>query len=237
MNVMKRYILGLAIFALSAANTTAQEKSLPVEAIIEKHIAARGGMANIKQLQSIRLSGLHIFRGQEFPLTILRRRPNMFRLETSSGYGPEMYLFDGETAHAIDAKSSEKKAIRDPRIRHFVEMMADFDGALVDYKSKGHQIALAGTESIEGQPAYVLEVALQNGPKEQWFLDAQSFLPVKRSSTFMDEDGQQTQSLYFMDYAPVEGYMIPHYFERNAGHYVYGYEIERVEINPGDTNQ
>lgn len=235
--MIARFLICIGMISFISANSFAQDKDIPVEAIIEKHIAARGGMDNIKQLQSIRLSGLHIFRGQEFPLMIQRQRPNMFRLETSSGYGPEMYLFDGETAHAIDAKSGDKKAIRDPRIRHFVEMMADFDGALVDYKSKGHQIALAGTESIEGQPAYVLDVALQNGPKEQWFLDAQSFLPVKRSSTFMDEDGQQTQSLYFMDYAPVEGYMIPHYFERNAGHYVYGYEIERVEINPDDTNQ
>ena len=227
---MTRMTISIGVLLFFVAGSFAQQNNMPVEAIIEKHIAACGGAEKLEQLHSLKLSGIYIYRAQDFAMTMLKTRPHFFRLEIDDSDGKQIYIFDGESARAVDAQSGEKKAIRDARVRHFVEMMADFDGALVDYRSKGHQVRLTGTETVEGQPAHVLEVTLRDSSKEHWFIDAQSFLLVKRTSTFIDDGQQNTQALYFMDYQPVDGFMIPHYFERNAGHYVYGYEIERVEI-------
>lgn len=229
---MARFIFCLGVLFILSVNLYAQQKNAPVDSIIEKHIAASGGAETLKAIQAMRLTGVYVYRGQDFPVTILKARPQMFRMEISTDRGRQIYTFDGTAARSVDAQTGEKTAIRDPRVQHFVEMMADFDGALVDYQSKGHRVRLIGTETVENRPAHVLEVALQDSSTERWLIDAETYLLVKRTSTFTYDDEQNTQALYFLDYKPVSGVMVPHYLERNAGHYVYGYEIERVEINP-----
>ena len=56
---------------------------------------------------------------------------------------------------------------------------ADVDGPLVDYKAKGHQVALLGKEMLEGGDAYKVEVRKKGGAVEIHFLDARSYLTVR----------------------------------------------------------
>lgn len=231
-NSTARFIICLGVLSFLSIEVYAQKDDAPVDSIIDKHIAASGGAETWKAIQAVRLTGVYVYRGQDFPVTILKARPQMFRMEISTNRGWQIYIFDGTAARSVDAQTGETTAIRDPRVQHFVEMMADFDGALVDYRSKGHRVRLAGTETVENRPAHVLEVVLEDSSTERWLIDAETFLLVKRSSTFLDDNEQSTQTLYFLDYRPISGVMVPHYLERNVGHYVYGYEIERVEINP-----
>ncbi len=77
---------------------------------------------------------------------------------------------------------------------------ADIDGPLVDYKAKGHQVELVGKEKVEGSDAYKLKVTKKDGDVEYYFLDADSYLPVrvegKRTIRGTEIEGESTLGDY-----------------------------------------
>ena len=51
---------------------------------------------------------------------------------------------------------------------------ADFDGALINYKSKGTVIELVGKEKLGDKDVYHLKLTMKGGQVQHYFLDAES---------------------------------------------------------------
>jgi hypothetical protein len=86
----------------------------------------------------------------------------------------------------------------------------DLDGPLVDFAAKGTQIALAGTEQVEGHPAYKLKLTLKNGDKRNLWIDAGSFLELKMDGEPRKLDGKMHNvAVYFRDYKTEHGLTTP----------------------------
>lgn len=231
---MKLKLLFVCIFlALVTSNTLAQNENLSVDEIIKKYATALGGQERLQQVHSQRLTGVYTFRGWDHSITIIRMKPDRCRIEIINDGKKIITVCNGNLFWEIDeARSQEARDIRDASVKNFVEMLAVFEDAIIDYSAKGHLVALAGQEKVDNDSAYKLEVTRANGTTEHWFIDTTSFLLLKRVSTFMDENEQAEQAIFYMDYKSVEGIMLPHYFERSEFHYVRGYEIKSVEFNP-----
>ena len=88
------------------------------------------------------------------------------------------------------------------------EEMADLDGPLVDYKSKGHQVELQGKEKIEGTDAYKLKVTLKNGDVQTIYIDSDSFLEIKEVTKRTIRGTEQEIESAIGDYKAVNGIMI-----------------------------
>ncbi len=229
---MSKYFVLILPFCLIAFWANAQDTDLTLDDIINNHIEALGGRERLQSVHSMKMTGLHFYRGLESSLTILSKRPNLFRVEIANENGRQVYIFDGENARELTGEA-QARGIRDPRIRIFMDINDDFEGALVGYKAKGHKVELAGMENIDGNEAYKLHISLSNGRIEDWYIDRSSFRLIKRSTTFKRRDREFKHDLFFMDYKKVSGLMIPHYLERvYEPHYVRGYEITKIEINP-----
>jgi len=56
---------------------------------------------------------------------------------------------------------------------------ADIDGPLVDWKAKGHSVALVGSEALPGGPAHRLKVTLKSGGVREVWVDAATGLIVR----------------------------------------------------------
>lgn len=82
------------------------------------------------------------------------------------------------------------------------------DGVLMDHRAKGIDVRLAGTDEIEGHPAYRLDVALPNGSKRHVRIDSTTFLEVKsgRDSTTR---GRRAVDVYYRNYRRIDGLMFP----------------------------
>ncbi|HZI63690.1 MAG TPA: outer membrane lipoprotein-sorting protein, partial [Thermoanaerobaculia bacterium] len=133
--------LGLAAHAQEPATTTA---ALPtVDEIIAKNLAARGGKDQILAKKSVRMTGKMAGGGQEFPFTLQWKRPNRIRLEFTFQGMTGVQAYDGTTGWMVmpfmGKKDPEQMSADDLKQ---VEDQADFDGELVDYQQKGHQIEL-----------------------------------------------------------------------------------------------
>jgi len=93
---------------------------------------------------------------------------------------------------------------------------ADFDGALVDYKTKGNTIELAGKEQVEGADAFKLKVTKKNGNIEYDYLDAETYLLVKTEGKVKRRGTEMDGETTFSDYKEVDGLMQPFSMESGA---------------------
>ncbi len=232
--MIPKFILTLLAICAFSDYLSAQNQNLKADEIINNYIKAMGGKEQLESAQSMKLTGLYSFRGFEYPVTIIRMRPHYIRIEIIVDGKTQISGFDGEIAWEInEAISTEPKEVQDPRTKSFIDIHADFDGALVDYQDKGHQIALSGFQDVDGIKAFALKVTKKSGKIENWYIDASSFLLLKLSSINKYGDREINQTMFYLDYEPAKGLKVPHFIERlDAPHYVRQYEFSAVEINP-----
>jgi hypothetical protein len=90
--------------------------------------------------------------------------------------------FDGKTAWEINPWSGKKVADKMPAegVKQMREM-ADFDGALVNYKQKGYTAELMGKEDMEGSEVYKIRLTDKDGDVTYYFLDTQTHHILKDS--------------------------------------------------------
>ena len=151
-------IIAVAVIVPAVWAQTADE-------IIAKNIQARGGADKLKSVQSIRSTAtMTMGPGMEAPGVLVQKRGNLARLEFTVQGLTAVQAYDGKNAWQVMPFMGKK----DPELMSAdeakeVEEMADMDGPMVDYKSKGNQVELLGKEKVEGTDAYKLKVSLKNG--------------------------------------------------------------------------
>lgn len=205
--MMRKVCLSVIALAVLAPSLLAQS----ADEIIAKNIQARGGAEKLKGVQSIKTTAtMTMGPGMELAGTVIQKRPMLARMEFSLQGMTAVQAYDGKDAWQIMPFMGKK----DPELMSAdeakeTEEMADVDGPLVDYKSKGHQVELLGKEKIEGTDAYKLKLTLKNGDVQTIYIDADSFLQIKEvdKRTIRGTDTETESSIG--DYKEVSGILFP----------------------------
>jgi len=204
--------------------------------IIRKALDARGGIPKIKTVQSERISGRISFSkdmGGTFSVEL--KRPLKMRAEISIDGQQLIRTYDGKSSGwMINPFSGNKEVQPLPAgdLKNITDE-SDFDGPLVDYKSKGNAIELAGKEVLDDKPVYRLKLTNKNGDVRYYFFDASSFLLVKWEGNRRNGDEDIPWESYFSDYRDVQGLKYPFRIDQGSP----GTEIkqtllaEKVEID------
>ena len=245
---MFRKALGISIslaFAVSVATAggeTPSQTKLSAAAIVEKNVAARGGLQAWRAVQTMSMQGSLGAGGNRrapVPVPIPDRKsrrqalptrpadetqlPFIMKLERHGKMRMEL-KFNGQTAIQVYDGANGWK-LRPFLNRRVVEpytteetkmssMQADVDGYLIDYAAKGTQIELVGMEKVEDRDTYKLKLTLKNGQAIHDWIDAQTFLEAKVEGQPRRLDGvYHPVEVYYRDYRPVSGLQIPHILE------------------------
>ena len=190
--------------------------------------------------ETVRMTGTISARdpvGQEMKanMIILAKRPNLMRRETTVDKQPMVMAFDGQMFWMARGDQLPQQ-LPAPQAAYAIQD-AEFDSVFVDYKQKGHKIALAGKETLDGKPVYHLKVAKKNGPAQDFYLDAQTGLEKKISVRI---EAPERQPILFVtemsDYRDVDGRLIPFKTQQSQnGVTVSTVSLEKVEFNvPAD---
>jgi outer membrane lipoprotein-sorting protein len=211
-----------------------------VDDLVAKNLQSRGGEAKLRAVQSMRISSSMSMQGMQLSMTMTQKRPNLMRQEVVIQDKTVVVAFDGQTAWTINPMlgSTTPQAIQGPQ-GEMTREGADFDGPLMDYKTKGSAIELIkgdgpdGTEKLaDGTKVYKLRVTRKGGQPRFLYLDAESGLE-RKMSTQMDQGGQtHTIEIELTDYRPEEGLMVPHTI-RNVmdGQPMMQMTVQKVEFN------
>ena len=229
-------------FAVSFAAVAPAQVGLSAAQIVDKNVAARGGLQAWRAVQALSLQGKLGAGGnqratlaapvpnQKSVETIVPRRPVEeaqlpFRMELKRGRKERFELqFNGKTAVQVYDGTNGWK-LRPFLNRMEVEpytaqelknasMQADLDGPLVDYVAKGSRVELEGLEKVEGRDTYKLKLTLKSGQSLHVWVDAETFLEAKVEGHPRRLDGtEHPVEIYYRDYRTVDGLRIPFVLE------------------------
>ena len=220
----------LVLMLFSAGTLHAQT----ADEIIARNLEAKGGADQWKAVNSLRMTGTMSIQGKQLPLTISSMRPNYMRHEMNLQDFRIVQAFDGTTAWAVNPMLGDATPQRlPPEAAETIRTSAEFEGALVDYKAKGHTAELVGTETLNGKSVHHLKVSLKDGPVQHFYLDADTGLEV-RVTQEVETGPNQTQALAseMSNYQRVNGILIPHRVKQLLdGKVVAEMTISKVEIN------
>ena len=228
----KKFVLALCAAALLAVSASAQT----ADELIDKNMKAKGGLDKLKALQSMKFTGKMKMGPMEAPFIVMKKRPQNFRLEFTIQGMTGIQAYDGSTGWMVMPFMGKKdpEQMSADMLKEFKEE-ADFDGPMMDYKTKGNKVEYVGKEDVQGTPAYKLKVTTKDGNESNVYLDAESYLEIKSESKRKIQ-GQEIESETTLgDYKDVGGGLL---FPMSIESHAKGKEgsqsitIEKVELNP-----
>jgi len=245
MNLMLNKLLAISIcllFAASLAVAAPSPGGLSAAQIVDKNVAARGGLQAWRAVQALSLEGklgaggnqratlaLPMPTPKQLPGALPKRRaeeaqvPFLMELKRSRKVRFELQ-FAGKTAIQVYDGTNGWK-LRPFLNRMEVEpftaeetklasMQSDLDGPLVDYAAKGSRVELEGLEKVEGRDTYKLKITQSSGHTFHVWVDAETFLETKIEGQPRRLDGREhVVEVYYRDYRAVDGLRIPFVLE------------------------
>lgn len=196
----------LALLAVSPAAPAAPGQT---EAdILRIHREALGGTEVIQALRAFRAEGVTRLETGEVEFTLWAARPAKLRLESRVGGQTMVQAYDGATA-AWGMPAGGTAALLAPgEAREFIAG-ADFDGPLVGPGEKGYAVSYAGESEVEGRACLHLMLAARDLELIELFVDAETYLILKRISARPEVPDAGRLETFFSDYRQVGGVMMP----------------------------
>jgi outer membrane lipoprotein-sorting protein len=227
----------LAISILSAAQMVFAQTA---DEVIEKSLTAQGGREALGKISSRSTKGDIVVTSEagNLPGTIevLNQAPNKVRtllnLDLTAVGAGSMTVdqrFDGTNGFALNSMQggSEITGGRLESLRNNA-----FPSPFLTFKDRGTKVVLAGKEKVGDKDAFVLSITPATGPASRVWIDADSYLPVKASTTIdTPETGPLEQITEFADYRDVDSVKVPYKLTATSAVQSYTVKITSVEHN------
>jgi hypothetical protein len=235
--------VAFAITLAAAADNPISPSALSAAQIVDKNVAARGGLQAWRGVQALTYTGKLGVGGnqrQPLPVTVPGRkvnpltlapsrraeevqlpfvmelaRPRKLRFELQFRGQTALQVFDGANGWKLRPYLNRLEVEPyTPEEMNVASMQADLDGYLVDYAAKGTKVELVGMDKVEDRNTYKVKLTMKDGKSLQVWIDAQTFLEAKVEGTPRRLDGvYHPVEIYYRDYRPVNGLQIPFLLE------------------------
>lgn len=224
--------------ALLLLAITPMAQALTVDEIVAKNIDARGGLAAIQAIQSIKMTGRMNFSGGDFSVDLgfvnMNERGNKVRSEATLQGLTQVTAYDGTDGWTINPfqgrRDPERMSAEDAK---GLQLQADIDGPLVDWKAKGHKVEYLGVEDVDGTDAHKLKITLKNGDIQYRFLDPDYFLEILVVDQAKRRGVESEFETELGNYEKINGVYFPFAMESGpkGGQRGQKISIEKAEVN------
>ena len=237
----RRARIGLAVAGLlsirpmmAQAPSAAQPKASRVDELIARNIEARGGLEKIKAIQSMRMTGVISIGDARMPSILEIKRPNKTRLDFTLEGKTAVQAYDGTTPWVVfpwAGKPEPELASADDA--RDIEVLADMDGPLVDFRAKGNRVELVDRETVRDRDAWRLKVTRANGDVRDVYLDAKTYLQFLTVTQRTIKGRSLEIETAIGDYREVGGVLLPHSFETSARGLAQkqSVQFDKIELN------
>ncbi len=210
--------------------------------VLKSYESARGGAERWEQVTTLVAHGTLSAFSMVAPMTVRHARHSRYRLDSQLLGESMSWSWDGKSAWLQGAVFGfDGPTLLEEVWKQNLSDDTSLAVGLLDRIAAGRTIEWVGLGRVDGRPAHELLVTLDADRKETWFLDAETFLEVKRESTTFDpfnNNEEAAMETFYLDFRSVEGLQIPFREERHFGdtrYHVYLFEkvILGTEIPPG----
>jgi hypothetical protein len=192
-----------------AADGAPQKAQLSAAQIVDKYVAATGGLQAWRAVQTLSLAGKLGVGGNQraslnvpnanpvpngaspvvshrrvdevqVPFLMELKRPRKLRFELQFNGQAAVQVYDGVNGWKLRPFLNRNEV--EPYTAEemkIASMQSDLDGPLVDYAAKGNRVELDAAEKVEGRDTYKLKLTMKNGQVVHVWIDSQNFLETK----------------------------------------------------------
>jgi outer membrane lipoprotein-sorting protein len=222
-------IVLLTLLPAAASAQTADE-------ILAKVLTARGGRDRLRAIKSERVSGQISFGDVSGPFVLELERPLKMHMQLTIQDRTMVRVYDGKGqgwANNPFTGKADPETMSEDELKNITEE-SDFDGPLVDYKSKGNQIELIGKEKFDDKDVWRLKLTTKNGDVRFYLFDVSSFLLLKWESKRKYQGQEVPLESHFSDYRDVGGVKFAFAIDSGSSptDLRQKIRIEKVELNP-----
>lgn len=173
--------------------------------IVARSIAARGGLARIKAVETTRFTGTISF-GTAAPgsLRVTMKRGGKAREEIETPNGMLVRWSDGIHGWLRGPGAAAPRQLTPEELQNMAGS-TDIDGPFVDAAAKGNRIELVGKDTALGRPAWKLRVTGRDSSVRYAWFDADTWLQLKWEGTIHGADRDYDVTSLFSDYEPEAG--------------------------------
>ncbi|MCY7358648.1 MAG: outer membrane lipoprotein-sorting protein [Rudanella sp.] len=175
-----------------------------VDEIVDKHVAAMGGMDKLSAVKTLAREQSISVQGMEIPTKSIVVVGKSMRSESTIMGNAMIQVVDGTTGWKVTPAmmqgTGEPEDMTAEELKQSLSQLDPF-GALVNYKDKGSKVELVGKEKVGKDDAYHLKVTTKDGQVIDEFLDANTYLVSKVKATTNGQVGE----IAFSDYKETEG--------------------------------
>lgn len=213
MRRVKPFLVSVLVL-LSAGVIAAQTPS--AREIVDRHLAARGGVEKLRAVKALRMKGEVAARGMASPVTITIERPNKLRQELDVQGQAIVQAFDGQRGWLVNPIVGMKTPTEVPSPPGAAQRNP-FDGVLLDFEQRGTAVDVVGRATVEGVETWHLRARPADGPAQDLFIDVETGLEVK-TTVRLEQGGQSLEiETFYDDYREVAGIKFPHHVKVVAG--------------------
>ncbi len=213
---MKKSIAGLLFVSLSAISTA---QAIEADEIVNSYFENTGGVEAWGKISGTKMLGEFNQGGMKFPFEVANLKDGRQYLKFKfQGKEIKQNVFNGETMWSTNfmtmkAEASDAEATANQKLE-----ANDFPQDLFEYKSKGYELELLGTESIDGSEAYKLKLVKEpitvDGKQIQsisyYYFDTDAMVPLVIESEIHEGPGKgKVGQIKLSDYQEVEGLYFP----------------------------
>ncbi len=216
----------------------ASARTLTASQIIDRNVAARGGLQAWRAVQTLTLSGKMEAGGKEnpeLPFVLKMKRQHKSRLELQFQEQTAIQVYDGKQGWKLRPfVGRDDVEPFTPDESRAAGQWQELDGPLIDYAKKGIKVRMQGKDAVEGHPAYKLLLTMRDGSHRHVWVDAGSFLEVKVDGEPRRMDGRMRNVVvYYRDYRKENDLTMPHVLETvvEGGSIAHKMKIEDVAVN------
>jgi len=223
------FIALLFLLPVAACAQTADE-------ILAKVLAARGGLDKLRAIHSERVSGQISFGVVTAPFVVELKRPLKMHMQITIQDKTVVRVYDGKSQGWVNnpfAGKADPEAMSENELKNITEE-SDFDGPLLDYKSKGNQIELVGKDKFNDKDVWRLKLITKNGDVRFYLFDVNSFLLLKWEGKRKFPDQELPVESHFSDYREVGGLKFAFGIDSGSSptDLTQKIRIEKIELNP-----
>ncbi|HEC44915.1 MAG TPA: outer membrane lipoprotein-sorting protein [Bacteroides sp.] len=226
---MKKNIFALFIMAVIAIG------SLPAQDLDEilKTYFETIGQEKLLEANTISSTGKMMQMGMEMPFKMTFKRPKKLHLEVDVQGTKMVQGYDGENGWMIAPWTGSAEPIDIAGIElQQLDENADMDGKLWNYKEKGSEMELVGTEDMEGSDVFVLKLTTKDGNVDTYYLDSENYVILKSISKIFMQGSEVEVESFMSNFQEVDGYVMPFTTEQKfGGQGGMTMNIETVEYN------
>ncbi len=202
-------------FKLVAADVKANQITLTIDELMAKTVAALGGEANWRKLNS-RVTKFEIDfenQGVKGSGTSFEKSANLSATEiilTALGkpIGDLRDFFDGKTGGET-ASFAPEEVYTGQRLED-AKYESDFYG-LLNWKTNLKKAEIKGTEKVGDEEVYLVKIQPEKASEVTYLISSKTFLPVRKTSIIVSSTTQQRTPISesYSDYRAVDGVLIP----------------------------